>query len=133
LRKRTQSPAARRHPESGIALLLSALLLGVLIAFVGLAVDLGYWVATRSQLQTAADLAALAGAQDLSEAAARECAGLNGIDENETKVRLENGRVEVEIRRQAPAFFSRIVGHHQTTLTARAVAIQAGGQVVLTE
>lgn len=126
--KRTQTRERR-----GIALILSALLLGVLIAFVGLAVDLGYWVSTRSQLQTAADLAALAGALDLSADSAEACARLNGLQPNEAKIVVEGEKVTISVERDAPAFFSRIAGLHHQKLTARAAARQIGGQAVLSE
>jgi uncharacterized membrane protein len=125
LRERTHD--RRRQARKGIALLLSALLLGILIAFVGLAVDLGVWVSQRSELQTAADLAALAGAQDLSRDAAQASAELNGIALEETRVTVDGDRVEVEIRHEAPSYFSRIIGQREMTLTVRATATQTGG------
>lgn len=58
----------RRRPssmETGQALVVVALMLPVLLGFVGLAVDYGRMAAARRQLQSDADAAALAGAQDL--------------------------------------------------------------------
>ena len=46
----------------GIAVIYIALLLVALVAFVGLAIDIGYMYVTKTQLQNAADSAALAGA-----------------------------------------------------------------------
>jgi Flp pilus assembly protein TadG len=46
----------------GIAIVYVALLLVALLAFVGLAIDIGYMYVAKSQLQNAADSAALAGA-----------------------------------------------------------------------
>lgn len=53
-----------RYFESkrGIALVYVALILVALFAFVGLAIDIGYMYVTKTQLQNAADSAALAGA-----------------------------------------------------------------------
>ncbi len=51
--------------ESGQVLVLFALLLTVIFGFTALAVDVGGMVVTKSQVQNAADAAALAGAQDL--------------------------------------------------------------------
>jgi Flp pilus assembly protein TadG len=51
--------------NKGIAAIFLALAIIVLIAFVGLAVDIGYMYVTKGQLQNAADSAALAGASRL--------------------------------------------------------------------
>ncbi|CAG1012851.1 hypothetical protein ANAEL_04525 [Anaerolineales bacterium] len=49
----------------GVAIVYIALMLGVLMAFAGLAVDVGYMYVAKGQLQNAADSAALAGASKL--------------------------------------------------------------------
>lgn len=54
----------RRH-EKGISLIWTAIFLVVFIGFVGLATDLGYALWVAGELQTAADAAALAGAETL--------------------------------------------------------------------
>ena len=136
----------RKRKDSGVALLLSAIVLGVLIAFVGMAVDLGFFLSTRSQMQTAADLAALAGARDLAagrpaayiEQSARADAALNGArhahDETTVKVESTQDRVAVEIRCEAPTFFTRIFGRSEMTLVSRAAAKSMGsGHVALVE
>ena len=56
----------RRH-ERGIALIWTAIFLTVFIGFVGLSTDIGYSLLVAGQLQTAADAAALAGAQTLAQ------------------------------------------------------------------
>ncbi|MBT0893230.1 hypothetical protein KI811_05300 [Geobacter hydrogenophilus] len=53
----------------GVATVYIALMLMVLIAFVGMAVDLGYMYVAKGQLQNAADSAALAGAAKLNGSA----------------------------------------------------------------
>ena len=53
------------HNDKGIATVYIAVLLVVLIAFAGLAIDLGYMYVSKGQLQNAADSAALAGAAKL--------------------------------------------------------------------
>jgi len=66
----------------GITFVFIALLLFALVAFVALAIDLGYMFVTKTQLQNAADSAALAGA-----------ARLNGTSfTNQTGARLEAQR-----------------------------------------
>lgn len=70
--------------ESGQALVIVALSLVVLLGATALSVDLGMAYNAKAKLQAAADAAALAGAQDLPDAAAailtaEEYAGLNGV------------------------------------------------------
>lgn len=68
----------RQGGNRGIALVYIALLLVALLAFVGLAIDIGYVYVATTQLQNAADAAALSGASLLdgssstSQAAARQ-------------------------------------------------------------
>ena len=75
--------ADRRHPRRGGALVYTAIVLFVLIGFVGLAIDWGYMTWTAQKLQNAADAAALAGAQQVwwshldARAAAVTLAGQN--------------------------------------------------------
>jgi Flp pilus assembly protein TadG len=126
----------------GIALLLSAVLLAVLVGFVGMAVDLGFWANSRAQLQTAADLAVLSAGQDLRaghprefiEESARAAVVLNGGQARElVAVEILPDRVAVELRREAPGFFSRIYGQDHLLLRARASARVEGGRVALAE
>lgn len=55
----------RLKDKKGIALVYIALMLVVIMAFVGLAIDIGYMYVAKGQLQNAADAAALAGATQL--------------------------------------------------------------------
>jgi hypothetical protein len=55
----------RKLNHKGFAVVYIALMIVVLVAFVGLAVDLGYMYVAKGQLQNAADAAALAGASQL--------------------------------------------------------------------
>jgi len=52
----------RRRGKRGVILLIAAGLMFVLLAFVGLAFDVGYLQWSRRRAQTAADAAAMAGA-----------------------------------------------------------------------
>ncbi|KAF5056625.1 putative Flp pilus-assembly TadE/G-like protein [anaerobic digester metagenome] len=70
--------------EDGQALVLVALMMVVLIGFAAIAVDIGMVTWQKSNLQNAADAAALAGAMDLpnktsAEDSALDLAGKNGI------------------------------------------------------
>lgn len=57
----------KRINNKGIAIVYLALMIVVLVAFVGLAVDIGYMYIAKGQLQNAADSAALAGAAKLPQ------------------------------------------------------------------
>jgi len=56
-----------RGNQRGIAVVYIALMLVVLFMFAGLAIDIGYMYVAKTQLQNAADAAALAGASQFSE------------------------------------------------------------------
>jgi Flp pilus assembly protein TadG len=58
----------RKYNHKGFAVVYIALMIVVLVAFVSLAVDLGYMYVAKGQLQNAADAAALAGATQLPDA-----------------------------------------------------------------
>ena len=55
----------RRHDRRGSILVLSSVILVVALAFTAMVVDLSYVSLTRTELQNAADAAALAGALEL--------------------------------------------------------------------
>lgn len=57
----------RLKDKKGIALVYIALMLVVIMAFVGLAIDIGYMYVAKGQLQNAADAAALAAATQLPD------------------------------------------------------------------
>ena len=60
--------ATRPRARRGVIVVLAAVILVMLFAFTAFTVDLGYVALTRSQLQNAADAAALAAAGDLVDA-----------------------------------------------------------------
>lgn len=70
MRKPTRFLCRRDPPGSrartGAVLILTAVMLAVILALMALAVDLGYVVLVRAQLQAAADSAALAGASQIA-------------------------------------------------------------------
>ena len=59
--------------ESGNILLLSALCITVLLSSLAIAIDVGYLFIAKSQLQTLADTAALAGALEASACSTSNC------------------------------------------------------------
>src|SRR5512139_2980219 len=58
------------HRQSGAVAIMTAFALVLLIAMIGLVVDLGYLYTRKTELQNAADAAALAGARELNGTAA---------------------------------------------------------------
>jgi Flp pilus assembly protein TadG len=62
LRVRYKGMRLMKKNNKGIAVILMALMIFVLIGFVGFAIDIGYMYVAKGQLQNAADAAAVAGA-----------------------------------------------------------------------
>ncbi|MHA6287622.1 pilus assembly protein TadG-related protein [Maricaulis sp. CAU 1757] len=117
-----------------------ALCLPVLIGFTGLGVDVGFWQFRQRQAQTAADLAAYAGAVSLrnnepSSQAREEAeaeASLHGYDAvtgtlatfhpPESGAYRNARSMEVVIRQQVPRFFSAVMADAPLEISVRAVA-----------
>lgn len=133
---------ARLTRDDGAFAVLFAILLVVIIGFAALAVDVGYWYASKRQLQTAADAAALAGCNDLARGRSNviiwttvedyagrnfgrpldlpECSvvppaanGLSDIGTNFVKVTVES---------DSPAFLSRVLGQDRVMIRAQSIA-----------
>jgi Flp pilus assembly protein TadG len=131
----------------GFVLVTMMLSLVVLLAFLGLAVDVGYVQHQKTRMQTAADAAALGGVQEirLSGAtalvtAAKADAALNGFTDGQNAVSIavnsppasgyytsDSTGVEVVISQDLPTFFMQLVGSTSVTVRARAVARQGAG------
>jgi hypothetical protein len=108
----------RREDERGIVLVWMALMLVVLLAMSGFAVDLGSWYLRSSKLQRAADAAALAGVVWMpgdpvsAQAAAVTALQKNGIDTTKVAVSYPPPSSTQQFRVQlsdpsVPTFFSR--------------------------
>lgn len=125
--------------EDGAVLALTALFLVGLVALAGLVADGGLVFAARRDLQNVADAAAAAGAMEVDEAAYRASGGATVVldaaaaeqaataslmDEDGTDhaVSVTGARVEVEVVRQAPTAFLRVLGVEHVEIRARAVA-----------
>ena len=127
-----RSPARARN-DAGYAIALVSLLLLPLLAFTGLAVDLGGWYARAAAIQRATDAAALAGVAalprgvDAAEAAALNVAQQNGfhhgVDDISVSVsRVGDDRIRVEIvDGDVPQYFTRMF-RDQVTVTRSTVA-----------
>jgi Flp pilus assembly protein TadG len=118
--------------ESGQALVLIALMVPVLIGFLGLAVDFGRLASQQRVLQNQADAAALAGGADLSEYYQSACTDAstslttNGATATSTcsvyQTNYPNDTIKVTLTQSLPMDFMPVLGIKTQTLTATAVA-----------
>ena len=69
LTKRRVAPVMTRlaRDERGVIIIMFALLLPIMIGFIGMGVEVAYWFQDRRDLQAAADAGALAGAYEVAE------------------------------------------------------------------
>jgi hypothetical protein len=131
-----------RSDERGQSTLVVALVLPVLLGFVGLGVDLGQLRYQQRKLQVVADAAALAGAGEIAAGSSSNVnysaslaiannnfvAGVNGNQNPAINLPPQSGPhagnskfVEVIISQNAPTYFMRILGVTSATISARAV------------
>ncbi|MGB0747920.1 MAG: pilus assembly protein TadG-related protein [Magnetospiraceae bacterium] len=133
--------------QSGAIILLVALLMPVLIGFIGLGVEVGLWYVTKRELQSVVDAAALSGAHryknnvaatntEIKEFAyhAATQAGFNGpaaefdayLSPTHSQVTPTlNGDatlVEAVVDRDMDALFSAVIGHESTRINVYAIA-----------
>lgn len=105
--------------EDGQVLVFFALIFVFIMAFAGLVIDLGAAASTKASIQSAADAAALGGAQELLEnpgqavTYAETLAAANGInsdDSVEVYIDDDENTVRVAINRTKPTYLARLVG-----------------------
>ena len=132
-----------RNRERGQALVLFALSLALLLGFTAIAIDVGLILHRRTDLQKAADAAALAGAQELPSGAtalakqrAMEWAAKNGYTSGGFTVSVttpyqgDEAKIEVKISGSEPALFARALGKESFPVKARAVATASSGSQI---
>ncbi len=132
------TPRPPRDREAGQIIVLFALALVGLLAMVGLVLDGGSTFAQRRDQQNAADLAALAGANDyllnsdatMAIAAARAIARQNGYEHGvggvtvDVTIELTQGaRVKVDVLAPHPNTFTRVVGLNSWDVSTTATAL----------
>ncbi|MCU1453945.1 MAG: hypothetical protein JWN46_2091 [Acidimicrobiales bacterium] len=130
---RSRQRKGRAPGEHGYVLVMFALLLVPLLLFVGLAVDVGSWYNRASEIQRAADAAALAGVIWLpDEATARTYAlqaaarngfvdGVNNVTITVIKVADNDRRLRVTITdSKVPSFLWQTAGGKSINLTRKA-------------
>ena len=125
--------------DRGQTIILAALCMPLLLGFVALAVDAGLMFRAEREMQTAADSAAIAGAEELNygdvTAAAKADAALNGVidGQNGATVTVNNpplsgpnagnsGSVEVIVSSSQTTYFMNVLNQGSMTVIGRAVA-----------
>ncbi len=136
--------------RSGVIAVIVALTFPFLVAFLGLALDIGHVYQYKRRMQAAADAGAMGGAQelyrrhsDLVTSAVKNDTALNGYDDADPDITVtvncpplsggniptdddatcsESGFVEVIIEDAVPSYFLQIVGAGSSTIRSRAVA-----------
>jgi hypothetical protein len=137
-----QAVTRSRHGTQGFVGITSALVITGMLAFTGLAFDVGYLEWARMSTQAAADAAAMGALRELElghsttiATAGLNDASLNGFTNgvNNTTVTINNpplsgsyqgnsSAVEALVSRTVPTFFMMIVGANSVPISARAVA-----------
>jgi len=120
--------------EDGVALVLFAILLPVILGCTALVVDFGIQYGSKVRLQNIAQAAALAAAQDAGESSslaynkACEYLGLNGVEEDEAQIDISQSEpsASVTITRESDYYFGRILGFRTADVSARAKAVSVG-------
>jgi Flp pilus assembly protein TadG len=108
MKKRTEQTGSRKRERGSILATSSVAMLAVLLA-VGLGVDISRFYLTKTELQNAADAAALAGVSGLTgfgpgidEAVERAVATMNNYEFNHTGVTFPPGNVEFAVNLDGP-------------------------------
>ena len=128
--KQAKAPGAN---ESGQAVVLSVVWMVVLLGMAGLVIDVGSWYRSQRNLQSQADAAALAGAQELPASVsnagglAQTYAQKNGITLPASGITVTgtvvaNDSITVKVDKAAPTFFSKVFGVASVPVRAEATA-----------
>jgi len=117
--------------DRGQAAVLTVLSLAALLGMAALVLDVGSWFREQRATQSAADAAALAGAQAIPDrpgtasALATEYVGKNGGGAHTitfSSRNVANDTLTVEVERPAPGFFARVLGIDSVQVGAKATA-----------
>lgn len=137
----------RHKNQRGQVIVFATAFMFLMIGFVGVVVDVGDLYTSRRKMQTAADAAAIAGANALQgsnadgyESAAGDVATLNGFTNNTNGVTVAiteptstppNGTagtyVQVSISQPVPTYFLRVLGYSTMNVQTQAVAGAVNG------
>jgi Flp pilus assembly protein TadG len=139
-----------RRSETGQALVIVLLAMPFIFGILGLAIDVGYIEHVKRQMQTAADSAAIVGAEELPYVAsdvgvtvnssAKAAAQANGSPNSAVTVNNpptlgphagNASYVEVIVAQNQPTYFTAIFGLTSVLVRTRAVALLGSGQSCL--
>ncbi len=120
---------ARRGERGQVLVLVAASLVG-LLGFVALVVDVGFLYAERAKAMNASEAATTAGVQFLpydseqARATALDYAARNGVsaDRVTVTISLDNTRIDVAVKTEAPLFFARVFGLNTVEVRGKAAA-----------
>jgi Flp pilus assembly protein TadG len=125
----------RLRTERGQAAVLTVIFLAALLGAFALVLDVGSWFREQRGAQSAADAAALAGAQALPDSTGTSSAlAADYLSKNKggageftfSSKTFANDTITVKVTRQAPGFFAKIFGIDSVDVHAKASA-RAGG------
>jgi Flp pilus assembly protein TadG len=114
--------------EKGQVLVMAALVIIVLVAAIGLAIDLGRMMVARAQLVRAVDAAALAGTLELPNLTTAEAKVRAYMAANEPSAQVDvpispaDRQIEVNGSKTVPMFFIKVLGISSVKVTAHATA-----------
>jgi hypothetical protein len=119
----------RSRRESGQVIVFIVFMLTVLLGMAALVIDVGSWYQADRRLQTAADAAALAGAQELpTDQASAETVALDYAQENYSGIPAptvtfpNTYTIDVAATAETPGFFASVVNAAFDVVTVRAEA-----------
>ena len=132
----------RARRQRGIAVIITACAMMVLVPILGLAIDVSFLYSVRARLAAAADASALAAARsideapsavDRAEAIVRANFPEGFLNTSNLRVRVDVGAqtVRVTVAVDAPTFFLGAIGIQGTTVRASGQAAEAGGSYSL--
>ena len=130
---RAKRAKAAGRSESGQAVVLSVVWMVVLLGMAGLVIDVGSWYRSQRNLQSQADAAALAGAQELptdvatASGLAQTYALKNGFTLPTSGITISGtivptDSITVKVDKNAPTFFSKVFGIQTVPVRAEATA-----------
>jgi len=140
----------RRKKQAGYVLITGGILAILLFAFMGLAVDTGYFQWMKRRMQSAADAAAIAAVRELQVQSGKQVSAgqydssLNGFTNGTNNVTVtinvppasgtyagNNSSAEVIISQPLPTYFMGILGFSKITVAARAVGTLGPGSACI--
>jgi hypothetical protein len=118
----------RLRDDRGSVIVLVVLLMTALLAISAVAVDVGSWYTADRKLQSTADAAVLAGAQDLPNTTTAASSATSYANANNSGVDTwaptfpDTSTIDVSLSKSIPSIFAKLVGINSKTVHAHARA-----------